>query len=532
MAAGAGEPIDNRWILAGLVGAALLTYLPACTLPYVLLDDNWIIRSGDGNKPYPDLDNFVALTQGRPVFALLLKATRLAASSLGMETLRHVRFLSVFFLGGFAFLLYLWLRRFGIPTAAAVACAAAAITLPAFQMYVAGGPWLTVPLVMTAGAMHLLHTAACAPGLRRPGRWLRAYGAFLLLLLSLATYQTTALVSLSFLLFALLTARPGRVRPGELRFLSVAACVIFTSVLVYYLVWQVAYFAAFPADTESRYNPNALIDLDDESLGSRVIECTTTRVPQNFNLWAITKERTGFYYFTVAAALGGFLAGIVRERRDGLSALRIGLGTLGKVVVGTCLLVFTDLFALASGMPIQSYTSTLAFSLAVFLVVVWGAAGAVLCLPEGLLARPRLRDGSALLAAALVLLAAGVAQKSVTRRMAVPLWLERAFERDRLLAWCREHADNPPSSILVYTRKENFGDSGFQEFTWSNFSQSFYCYWFTRNNLDSLGIDSNKVRIDVFDRSAEKLIPDPRLGMPPAGPDLLEIDFSRMQLHR
>jgi hypothetical protein len=431
------------------------------------------------------------------------------------------------FLAGFAYLLHRWLRRFGVPSFLAAAGAGAVITLPAFQMYVAGGPWLTVPLLLTAAAMHLLYRAADRHGFTQPGLYGLAGGAALLLLAALATYQTSALAALSFLLFALLMTDCGRRQPGDRRFLLLSAGVVFTCVLVYYLTWKAVHALRMPNDVDIRYTPDAILK---SGFGERARLFWDYRLPQNLNLWVISWKRSFFYYLTACALLLGVGADLMLGRRRGRSAWRAAADTAVKVVLGAGLLLFSDAFALASGFPTLSFTTTTALTLSIMLAVFWAVRGVVLCLPERWRASPAWRRAVCAAAAVTALTAAGAAQASVTRRLAVPLWLEIALYRDKVREYRRTHPD--VSLIRVHIRGVNFGYSRehLHEFTWSNYQHSFYCCWLTRNLLDSMGLDS-RVEIEVVDPATKAVAKHPGRKPVPTDAEALEIDFSKMKLH-
>jgi hypothetical protein len=71
---------------AVLIFSALFFALSSpIVFPYLLMDDNWIMRGNDQRGSYPSLE-FIGALQGRPIFAALIHLSRLLASWLTPST--------------------------------------------------------------------------------------------------------------------------------------------------------------------------------------------------------------------------------------------------------------------------------------------------------------------------------------------------------------------------------------------------------------------------------------------------------------
>jgi hypothetical protein len=460
---------EDRWrrdlkSLLVIICALTLVYAALVYAPYRLLDDNWLLRGYDPTGSYPGL-GFIAFVQGRPIFAALIWLSRALAHQIGSEPAMMVlRALGIGGLAVFAWLLHRFIERLGVGRAASLAIAIAAATLPTFQIYVGDGPWLTLPLVLSAAAVGFLSEGQTA--------W-RASAAVVLFGLSLATYQATPFIAIPLAMFAFIS-RP-LTDSDSLRAAAWVVGCLFMALAIYYVLWRLAYLVEIGTSTDIRYNPTALIN--DPLI--RASQFWSLRVPQAFKLWDVSVAQNNVPLVSAVVILIGLgvhaltlltkqsLAGAIIE-----TALRVAFFCAAFVV--------SDTAALASPILLQSYTTVVGPSLCVYLALCWSLvviARTIKLVPAAPL---------------MVVCVSGMiaAQMTVVRRLVLPLNLEAANFRSAVRAYIAEHG-RQPDRVQVSARPMRQDQDVYQEYVWKNLHHEFYVHWFILNQFADMGLDGD-----------------------------------------
>jgi hypothetical protein len=455
--------IDSDFVL--ILAAVAVVYLSLVYAPYRLLDDNWILRGYDPKGSYPSIP-FIAVVQGRPLFATMIWLSRELASAIGSEAaIATIRALGILGLSIFAWLLARFVQAQGLPRLESLLIGVGAATLPTFQIYVAGGPWLTFPLVLSAIAVTMLFE-------RQSHR--QAAIAVILFGLSFATYQATPFVAIPMVLFAMLFQPT--IGGGVLRASAVTAACFIAALVIYYALWRLTHLAALgPGGGEARYSPGNMVG----DIAVRVSQFWSLRVPQAFGLWDVRPVAGIFMRLSVAAIVAGLAASALLVYRKSGLATCMADGT-ARAATFLAAVVASDFAALVSSFLIQSYTTISAMSLVAYLSVCW----AIIAISRAFHAR------AALGLAAFCILGAIAAQVTVVTRLVIPLNAEASRFREAVLTYVGQHG-HAPDVIRLHARPQHLDRGAYQEFSWRNLQLAFYAHWFVVNQLKDMGLDDN-----------------------------------------
>lgn len=452
----------DLWVGLGIFVVLFLAYSSPVFLPYLLLDDNWIMRGHDERGSYPSLE-FIAGLQGRPLFAVLIFLSRQLASTLTpLDAMIIIRFACIALLAVCGLIVYKFSRALGLALSDSVCVGIVAMTLPTFQVFVGNGPWLAVPLLLVLAAVYVTMV-----GLReRHASILRLFVLQqLLFLCALGTYQSIVLVAVPFVLLAVLFGTPIRDR-----FVLYTLGGLITSVALYYLAWRLVWFVFADGRVEYRYSPRN-ISLDIATPLSRLIDF---RLPQALNLWRISSDSLG--YAVLIFVLGGGVAAFAGSRRGDM---RAATGFAKSLVILGVAIAMSDAIAIASRQPVISYTALSGLSLVVCFSLIWALQGYA-----SLNAEKGKKIFQALMIA-LTVTAVLSCQYTVTRTFAIPVWAESQLIRERLEYSLRNRGGI--DEIVVYINKKLFVKGGVYEYTFSNLENAFYVRWSIRNILRDLG---------------------------------------------
>jgi hypothetical protein len=446
---------------------------------------------------HPDLFGLHGVIQGRPVFSVLLLGTRWLASWLGPDAMGTVRLAAILLLAVYGVLTCRILDRHLRAPLAAFGSTVALLTLPAFQVYAAAGPWLTVALVTSTIAFMMARRALDDMTAPRRTRLSAAIVAMAALGLSLGVYQAVAQIYVAFVLLAFLFEP----RPAEkitlARYAGYAA-IWAASLVAYWALWTLVYDFFFPALVENRYSPgNVANPLD------KLAPFFVTRLTQVLNLWDVTAggdARSLVWYGAVSLLLAGLGADALgRARERGLPGLAEAALRIAAVLAAW---IASDAAVLASRATINTYTTVAALSQAVFFTLLWALAALLAAVPGE--ARPRLRWIAFAAAGAGAILA----QSSALRYFTAPLSREARLVRAAIVA--AAPGGQTPDPIIVRIVDKATQERAYGEYSWNNLNHEFYVNWFVRNQLWQLGLDQ-RVEIIAIDRKGERL-PPMRLG--------------------
>jgi hypothetical protein len=432
--------------------------------------------------------------QGRPVFSILLLATRWLAAWLGPDAMGAVRLGAILLLAVYGFLAFRILDRHLGETLAAFAAAVALLTLPAFQLYVAAAPWLTVALVMSALAFLMARRALESGTASRRARLIALLAAVAGLGLSLGVYQAVAQVYVAFVLLAyLFEARPAD-KATVARYAGYAGLWA-ASLLAYWILWSLVFRYFFPTLIENRYSPSNLASNPIEKLASFF----GPRLTQVFNLWDVASggdARSIIWYGVAALLMAGVTADARRRLRErGLAGLaETGLRAAAVLVAW----IASDAAALASRAAINTYTTAAALSQAVFFTLLWAIFVILAAIPG------RTRRSLASISLLAATIGAIAAQSSVLRYFTTPLAREAVLVRGAILAAARD--EQTPDPIIVRIVDKAATERAYAEYSWNNLNHEFYVDWFVRNQLWQLGLDQ-RVAIIAIDRTGKRLPP-------------------------
>ena len=453
--------------------AVLAVHLPSLLFPYYFVDDVWLYRRpGPG---FPNVYDLVVIQQGRPVFAVLILATQELRARLGIDAVLIVRSCAVVFVALFAYSVYRFLRLWQTALMA-LCCAILLITLPSFQMYVSAAPLFAPSLAYCGFVVYVFGQFVV-----REKNTRRHWAGLLLstagLIFVWGTYQAIPLLVIGMLTPLLLStwweSNPRWERVGA--FLAGVG----VSLILYYAVWRIANIG-IPSDL--RYSPR----IADFHLIGNLALFRTFRVPQIFSFWDTRQNPPPYIYACIAliaAALALDLASTKSRRLARAALWAVAIGVIVAVDIPVLLAPASNTFSYMTSAPAATATF--------FLV-----ASAAAALLRGLVAVvPPL--GRAAGCVVMVVCGASVtlASRNVIANQVVPNWLEYALVRSEL----RRHATagSDVSSVKIFTRNSLLG-RGRDEFSWSNFSMTFWAHWTVRDILDEIGA-SPRIRIDVVD---------------------------------
>jgi hypothetical protein len=425
---------------------------------------------------------------------VLLLATRRLAGWLGPDAMGTVRLAAILLLALYGFLAFRVLdRHLGDPRAA-FAAVVALLTLPAFQLYVAAAPWLTVALLLSTLAFLVARRALEGGTASRRARLIALLAAVAGLGLSLGVYQAVAQVYVAFVLLAYLFEPRPADKATVVRYAGYAGLWA-ASLLAYWILWGLVFRYFFPTLIENRYSPG--------NLASNPIEKLTSffgpRLAQVFNLWDVASggnARSIVWYGVAALLIAGFTADARRRLRERGFA---GLAEIGFRAAAVLLAwIASDTAVLASRTTINTYTTAAALSQAVFFTLLWAIVAILAVIPGRM---PRGLAGISFLAATIGGIAA---QSSVLRYFTTPLAREAVLVRAEILAATEE--GQAPDPIIVRVVDKAATERAYAEYGWNNLNHEFYVDWFVRNQLWQLGLDQ-QVTIIAIDRTGNRLPP-------------------------
>jgi hypothetical protein len=442
--------------------ASCLVYLSFVVVPYRLSDDNWLLRGSDPSGSYPGLD-FIAYVQGRPVFAAMIWMSRHLARAFPIEAMAILRLGGIVLLGVFGFILFRFLCRVGWRGRLALLASIGAISLPTFQIYIGAGPWLTVPLVLSAIACLVL------AGERS---FSSAVVAVILLVLSFATYQSTPFIAVPLALSSIMISPL-----MDRRAISTALWImvnLLIALAIYYVLWRAAFATMMGGIDEHRYNPTSLTA---SSYGLRMYSFWTLRLPQNLRLWDIRNGNGPYETITMWIVLLGLLAHCLGLGR------KIGAGSLVRELFIRCGLfivcvLLSDFAALASPLLIVSYTTTTGLSLCIYFAVIWSL------FEISSLFNRRADVPLAILAVAGLL----IGQATALTALVIPLRAEIVQFREAVVAYVNKYG-HQPDHVVVYVQPAGYAGAFFAEFSWRNLQHEFYVHWFVKNQFSDLALN-------------------------------------------
>jgi len=463
--------VDGNLVL--ILCVSCFTYLGFVAAPFRLIDDNWALRGSDPRGSYPGLD-FIAYVQGRPVFAAMIWGSRLLARVFPIEAIAILRFGGIVLLGLFGFVLFRFLCRVGWRNRPALLASVGALSLPTFQINIAGGPWLTVPLVLSAIACLALAGERTLSS---------AVVAVVLFVLSFATYQSTPFIAVPLALASIMIC-PLMDRHGISTALWIMVNVLI-ALAIYYALWRMVFATMMGSMDEHRYSPTSIVGISQ----TRLSQFLTMRLPQNLRLWDIRNGNGPYENITISIVLLGLLAHWLRFRS------KIGTGPSTRESLIRCglfivCLPLADFAALASPLLIVSYTTTTGLSLCIYFAIVWSLFEISSLfhrradVPLGIFAIAGLLIGQATALTTLVL----------------PLRAETMQFRAAVIAYINKYG-HQPNHVIVYIRPSRYDGAFFQEFSWRNLQHEFWAHWFVKNQFSDLSLDPD-IEITLLEGAA------------------------------
>ena len=489
---------SNLAVFGLLLLSVVLIYGPAFVMPYTLLDDNWIIQSTGRWRDFTT--QVVKVIQGRPLFAEFMFATGALGARIGIAAMGVVRALAAVCLAVAMYLIVRWVRACGVPRLIAVLFGLVLATLPAYQIYVTGGPWLTAALSMSVGAAHLIARASDQK-ISIYGRSALALAAGALVIAALAFYQATPMIVFAMLTWPVLTAdlRQGAARERLARLLLTAGVVMAASITVYAVVWRFAVPYYYPDLGAFNYGPSSFRVA---TMLNHLRDLPVRRVPLVARLWSVMTTGADFtggqlfdgYTLAIGVCIAlGIIADIWRQRAAASWAAALGWTALRWLAV--CgLLVLADTASILAPTPVNSfYMSSGPLTLAV-LAILFQTTRSIAH------ATGPLADATV----AVVLCAAAVfgafrAQKMVLEHFVVPLNVEYRLVRGQIRSYAAAHE---LCGIRFVQNTAPVLGQGFSEYGWSNVNSLFYETRLTENVLDDLNL--RRVHIDVVVPPATK----------------------------
>ena len=251
--------LHNKKIIFLFFSAIIFfVYSSTISLPYMLLDENWLLRGIDSDPAhtYPLLRKMISIIQGRPFFALLLSITRgfahLTSQTIAIQMLR---FMSILGLAAFALQIYTLSMKIKIPFFIAIAIALSSVTLPPFQVLIGNATWLVIPLLLIAWSFLICFDSA-------PKNYKNAKLNILVCIflcgISLATYQSLIMINLSLLLFVFLFGYNSLSKKFYLRLALRVMLISFVALIIYCFLWDITYKLILGHFTENRYSPHSI----------------------------------------------------------------------------------------------------------------------------------------------------------------------------------------------------------------------------------------------------------------------------------
>ncbi|HEV2552944.1 MAG TPA: hypothetical protein VGV17_04175 [Bosea sp. (in: a-proteobacteria)] len=498
-----------------LAGAIALAFLPAVLFPHYLADDLWIFRPQ--TEGFPDVW-FIAINQGRPIFAGLIQFSKSLHELIGIYAVSATRAVAILFLILFGIAVFRILIDYKFERTNALVFSIVLCTLPGSQMYVVGGPWLSIGWATSAWCARWILAPGNNPCLSR-NFILSCLCLFFNILLCLFLYQAIPFAIVALMIIPVLfSSRP-------IRSIVFTPLVVFLiSIAVYVIIWFYI-TSSFDAGQDKRYsiqNLNVSFTEQYHLLKLRAELFFNKRMPMVLAVWDV---RDGFVFTQIVTAtviVAGFVFDLARQ-----NALPQRLVTLLRWAIALSLFVLSDFAAIAAkpGTLVFSYMTVGAPMLAVTIILVYSVS----CIGNALISAPHRRIIWRNYAFFVVPLILSVALYTVTAFYVFPAWLEQSLVRAHL----RDHIQRAGKvdNVVAYTRSTRTMSNGARgEFSWSNLSYSFYLHWLIRMCLDQLKQDSD-IKIDVNSTDG-KVYTYPKFKLEPTDQGRVLLDLRPASLDR
>lgn len=498
-----------------LAAAIAVVFLPAVLFPHYLADDLWIFRPQ--SEGFPDLW-FIAVNQGRPVFAVLIQFSKSIHGLVGVYAVSIIRAFAILFLIAFGVAAYRIALDYKFRTCNAFLLALILSTLPGSQMYVVGGPWLSLGWATSAWCARWILNPGVDLDFSRRSFWIYAV-LFINVVLSLFLYQAVPFVFFSLMVLPVLFSRL------SIKSITLTPSIVFIlGIFVYVLIWLYI-TKTIDAGQDRRYsiqNFNVSFYEQYTLLHLRAELFINKRLPMVLSLWDVREGALLSQWFVSLIVVSGFLCDIARQR-----GLQLKLGAALRWGAAILLFILSDFAALAAkpGTLVFSYMTSGAPMVALAIIVVY----AMQCIKDIIfpkLTSDRVHRGTAFIAG---LLAIVFSSYTVTAFYVLPAWIEHSLVRASL----RNQLERVGkiTNVVAYTRATRTISNGARgEFSWSNLSYRFYLHWLIRMCLDQLKQDSD-LKIDV-NSSDGKVYTYPKFKLEPTDDGRVIVDLRPVSLDR
>jgi hypothetical protein len=501
-----GELVTIVAILIVVIGV----YFPVLHYPYLLADANWMVRGADPvfvgegihavfghEQGYPSL-SYVALTQGRPVFAGIIYLIRLVAEdATSLEKMQIVNTASVAMMSAWAVLLFSWLRE-AIARAGIRFLIVIALTVsPAFAMYVYGGPWLAPGLLLVIASAFSLRAVIQGGAFALRSPWF--YVAVFLLLCGWALYQATPLILVGLFVLTWISwggrnkSAPRAPDSGSVEasigcdrrsfWIVVSAQVL--SLVIYVTIWA-ACLRGMGTHDQNRYSLSSIVfENFDRTLGYFFSD----RLPQAMNLWTVDSIEPSLFFWLVLLFLARFFV-CLPAVRQGFEKGKISV-LLDVILLWVLMLMVSDFPALmgsepdSRGIPILSYMTLAPLALLVMAAAFRGAVPDI-WLTTAYAESENSTFTKLVRIAVFVLLLAALIQAGYrgSRQFAVPLHKEYSA----IQAAVMKSSCDLKEPLLIALRVKQRHNVRYKEYGWRSAELPFYAFWLSRNVLDDLGL--------------------------------------------
>jgi hypothetical protein len=451
-----------------------LIYWPIVAFPYLLIDDNWLLR-GWTEPNYPS-QGFISVLQGRPALMAMAWGSSFLVKGFGETGIQIMRLSGIAMLGVCAVLTYAYTRHLPLTKPFRFLAAALWLTLPATQVIVANGTWLTAGIAAALGAVLILLGSLT---------WPRVAAAVLLLWFAAATYQPCFFIAPALYILTLYTAKDWR--PVALRL-----GIMIGAFAVYYFAWKISFAVVYPGSPEDRYNPRAV--LHRRQWLARFYDHMSDRLWILAQIWDVPASFPRIKGYVQPVLLVTFVAAIFVFLQQTHKRLPKALVRLWPLALIPLAMIASEIPGLLSRTILKSYTTAIGSTIILTMAI---------CLLLSYVFERVELFGRAATSACIAILALGsvLASMSVTTHFALPAFTDMrgvaayAAEREQhrhadgtiLLCFVgHEHIYGPGSPIPAF---------GHGEFGWSNVTHPFYLYWHSRSVIDMAGLDSAKLVI-------------------------------------
>jgi hypothetical protein len=472
---------ENRAVLLILFLFPFFTYWPVVAFPYLLIDDNWLLR-GWSEPDYPSM-RFIAILQGRPSLMLMAWASSALLRAFGETGIQLMRLAGVAMLGICAILAFAYTRYLALTKPFRILAALLWTTAPATQVVVADGTWLI------AGIAASLAAVLC---LMRPFTKVSICGTIALLLIAATTYQPCFFIAPALYFLTLFDITRNQWRAATLRL-----GVLVAAFSIYYFTWRFFFAIMYVGSEEQRYNPTALLN------SSQLIK----RLPVHFRdrtwlltqFWDIPNSSPKFKSVVSGALVIALLAAIVAWTKFDRPKFQ-------------CLFWMPVLIAIAffaaeiPSLPTLAQQSSYVTAIGSSIVIATAAA----ILFSFVFAHYSALRPYAVSATILIVCFGGMlASASVTRHFAIPTSID--MKAIAYYALGRDGKRKSDGTIVLCIFRQEHTSYGYGEFAWSNMGHPFYAYWHSRNVLDLLGKESSKLVLimrDSMGLKSDQVFPD------------------------